>query len=624
MLVARLAQMQVGSRGRLDSGYPGSGSGSELLAAPRGSIYTSDGVLLARDVHCFRLCVHYSHLCGGQVIGSVEPAVRAAETYGGVEGAAVSLLREADWRERVCRMTGASLQELDRRAGETIRRVERICEAVRKRTGRRDLRIAEQEQFHPVVGEILPEVAVLVRTQPEEFPGLKVTHRIRRVYSSGDLAPHVVGHCGALSPERWRRLLDGGRAWTSAMPVSEVGRRYCQDDFAGTAGVELSCEDLLRGRRGYLERYLVFHPLSVERRVITVSPEPGLDLCLTLRSDFQRAVNDALAWASRQPSLDFSAGALVILDARTGAVLAAGTYPSYNLETFQADFARLSTDQRSPLLFRPTQAALLTGSVFKLMTAVVALEEGKITPSTPFTCARGVRFQSRWFSCPGSHGTVDLLPAIEVSCNSYFFQVAALLEGTAMARWAHAFGLGVPTGVDLPFEKVGRIPEPGSLLARLNLAIGQGEMLCTPLQVARMCAAIANGGTLVQPHFMERVVGPDGEAARGFEPRQQAIAVRPETLHVVREGMHRVVVGPGGTARAAGLDRFDAAGKTGTAELGAGRPNHAWFAGFAPYENPKIAFAVVSERTSGHGGSHAVPIAAKALETIWPQVERMP
>jgi penicillin-binding protein 2 len=624
ILIARLAQMQIGWRGRLEGGSPAGGSGGELLDGPRGAIYTSDGVLLARDVHVFGLAVHYSHLRAAQVVARAEPVLRAVEAYAGLEGSGTGLLRGADWRQRVSRLTGTSVGELDLKAADVVARVERIWRAVRERTGRRDLRIVEQDQFHPVVDEVSPEVAVFVRTEPDRFPGLKVTHRAQRVYFNGDLAPHVVGRCGALSPERWEQLVESGRAWNASMPVSEAGGLYCKEDVAGTTGVELSYEGLLCGRRGYVERYLLFHPLRVERRAITVPPESGQDIYLTLRADFQRAANDALRWAALQSAQDFSAGALVILDVRTGGVLAAATYPSYDLETFRADFERLSVDPGSPLLFRPTQAALMTGSVYKLMTAVAALEDGKITASTTFACAGGVRFQDRWFSCTATHGAVDLLPGIEESCNSYFFQVAALLDGASMARWGRAFGLGVRTGVDLPFEKAGRIPEPGSLFGRLNLAIGQGEMLCTPLQVARMCAAFANGGRLVQPHFMERVVGPGGQVARQFEPRTEAVRVSPETLRLLREGMHRTVVGRKGTARLAGLGPFDAAGKTGTAELGGGRPNHAWFAGFAPYENPKIAFAVVSERTTGHGGSHAAPIMAKALEPIWPQVERMP
>ena len=154
----------------------------------------------------------------------------------------------------------------------------------------------------------------------------------------------------------------------------------------------------------------------------------------------------------------------------------------------------------------------------------------------------------------------------------------------------------------------------------MNLSIGQGRLLCTPLQVTRMCAAFANGGMLVQPHILDCVVNEQGKVVQRFEPQQQRIEVKPETLRVVTEGMKRVV--RSGTAQDTGLSQFDAAGKTGTAEVG--DLNHAWFAGFAPFDNPKIAFVVVSERTSVYGGSGAAPILTRALKEIWPQVEKMP
>jgi len=594
LLLGRLAQMQLLWGGQDTEAYVAGPSGNRVLPAPRGTIYTSDGEVLARDVPVFDLAVHYKRL------------------------------QDEDWVPLLSRLTGRSAQELKRTAAKVRARVERIWRAVKERTDMPGLRIVEQEQFHPVVRDVPAEVAALVRTRPEAFPGIKVLTRIRREYFHGDLAPHIVGRCARISPERWRELRRQGRAWTRPMPVSEAPERYCSDDLVGATGMERACEGVLRGKKGYVEHYLLFRPLSVERRAVRVPPEPGKDIYLTIRADFQRAANEALHWAAERPDLAFERGALVILDVNTGAVLAAATYPSYDLRSFQEEFRRLRSDPMSPLLFRPAQAALPTGSVYKLITAIAGLEEGKITPSTTLHCAGGVRFQGRWFRCTGHHGDVDLRTAIERSCNSYFFQVAAMLDGASMARWGRAFGLGQRTGTDLPFEAAGSVPEPRSLFGRLNLAIGQGRLLCTPLQVAQMCAAIANGGTIIQPHFLERVVRPDGTTVRWFEPRMQTIPVHEDTLRVVREGMHRVVVGRGGTARRAGLARFDVAGKTGTAELGAGRPNHAWFAGYAPFEHPRIAFAVVSERCPGHGGSHAAPIVARALEQIWPEVERMP
>jgi len=156
----------------------------------------------------------------------------------------------------------------------------------------------------------------------------------------------------------------------------------------------------------------------------------------------------------------------------------------------------------------------------------------------------------------------------------------------------------------------------------VNLAIGQGRILCSPLQVANMVAAVANGGRLYRPHFFDYALNSDGDVVQRYEPQYRQVPVKRSTLEVVCKGLKLVV--DSGTAAGAGLARFRAAGKTGTAELGVGGLNHAWFAGYAPYDNPKIAFVVVNERTSGQGGSHAAPIMAFALEPIWDAVEWMP
>ena len=590
VLIARLGQMQIAWHGGVDHDYQVSASGDRVLETARGTIYSGDGRVLARDEPRFDLSIHYGRL------------------------------KDDDWVPVVKRLTGVSETELRERAEKIIRRVQGIWKRVKENTGLEDLRIVEQERHHPIVKDISHEVAVLVRTRPEEFSELQVTDRRHRVYPSGDIAPHIIGRCSRLSPEQWDRLRSSGQTWITDMPVSAIGRRYRMDDTIGVSGLEREYEQELRGRRGYVEHHLLFHPLRVERRARTTPPQPGHDLHLTLRADFQRAANEALQWGAEHPRLAFASGAVVFIDVTDGAVLAAATYPSYDRETYRESFEKIRCHERSPLLFRPTQAALPTGSVYKLISAVAGLEEGTITAASRYRCQGRVRFQGRWFHCTGFHRRIGLVEAIERSCNSYFFQLAAEMEGQALSDWGKRFGLGAETGVDLPFERSGQVPVPRSLFGRLNLAIGQGNLLATPLQVARAMAAIANGGRLVQPHFLAAITDRDGKVLRRFNPRSTTMKVAGESLQTVRQGMHRVVMGRGGTARRADLEKFDAAGKTGTAELGPGQPNHAWFAGFAPYDEPRIAFAVVSERTPGHGGSHAAPIVARTLRTIWAEV----
>ncbi|KPK61811.1 MAG: hypothetical protein AMK73_07675, partial [Planctomycetes bacterium SM23_32] len=572
-LVLRLAQVQVGWHERFDRDDYVRAAGSHLVETVRGGIYTRWGTPLALETPSFELGVHYAKLA------------------------------DDDWQGTVAALCGVSVQELREQAQATIARVERMEEYVRRRRGRSDIRVAERYQYHCVARDVPAEVAALVRTEPGRFPtvrvgrrdvpAVKVLERTARHYLNGGLAPHVVGELLRLSPETWEVLAEQGRTWVMGEPFSAIGRRYKMDDRIGASGVEKAAEDLLRGERGYVLNRLVFGVLSVEKASSATPPKAGHDVYLTLREDFQRAANAALERAAREETLDFKSGSLVIVDVRDGAVLAAATYPSYDLASYRDDYEHLKADPRWPFMFRPIQAALPTGSVYKVITAIAALEEGAITPSTTRTCARREVFyagrSAKTFHCTGSHGTISLLTAIEKSCNIYFYHTGLAAGGEALARWGRAFGLGRRTGVDLPYENEGQLPVPRHTYGVLNLSIGQGDLLCTPLQVACAMAAIANGGRLCRPHFLHHARNAAGEVVMEVEPEFAQVPVSGATLSTVREGMRRAV--ESGTARLAGLDPFRAAGKTGSAELGSGQPNHAWFAGYAPHDAPKIAFA---------------------------------
>jgi penicillin-binding protein 2 len=606
-LILRLAQVQIGWHERFSRDDYARAGGSHLVETVRGGIYTRWGTPLALEVPSFGLGVYYGALADG------------------------------GWKRPLAELCGIPVAELTEEAERIIRNVERIEDYVCRRQGRDDIRVAERYQYHCLVEDVPAEVAALVRAEPgrlprfedrgRSIPVVKVLEGTRRRYPNGELAPHVVGDLPRLSPEMWESLAERGCTWTMGEPFSQIGRRYKMDDRIGASGVEKACEKLLRGARGYVLNRLVFGVLSVQKESSATPPEPGHDVYLALREDFQRAANSALERAAQDEALGFKSGSLIIVDVRDGSVLAAATYPGYDLATFRDEFDRLSAEPRRPFLFRPLQAALPTGSVYKVITAIAALEEGAITPSTTRTCEGREVFRAgrsaKTFHCTGRHGTIPLLTAIEKSCNIYFYHTGLAAGGEALARWGRGFGLGRPTGVDLPYENAGQLPTPRHTYGILNLSIGQGDLLCTPLQVACAMAAIANGGRLYRPHFLHHARGAGGEVVREFEPEFARVPVSVATLSVVREGMRLAV--ESGTARRAGLDVFGAAGKTGTAELGSGQPNHAWFAGYAPFDDPRIAFAVVNERVpGGHGGSHAAPIVAFALEDIWSAIERMP
>jgi len=593
VLIVRLAQIQIAWHDALSRKDPARKRSERLLDALRGRILTRDGVVLAQDTVAFDISVHYRRL------------------------------QDHDWQQQLGELCGVPVADIRERSDRIVARVERICRAVKARKPW-VTRVVEQTQYHPVVRDVGLEVAALVRCCPERFPDFRVTQRSARVYPNGALAPHVVGQMAVLNslPRLWEDLKARDMTWTNPRPMPEAVGRYLPDDSIGVTGIEKSHEHHLRGRRGLVEKRFIFKTLRIEECSQTTVPVPGLDVYLTLRSDFQRAANEALEWAASEPALDFDRGALVIMDVRDGSILAAATYPSYDLGSYRKEYGELSRDERCPLIFRPTQAALPIGSVYKLVTATAGLEEGKIERSTVLECRGFKVFGGRPFRCTArwGHGRIDLTQAIEHSCNVYFFQVAERLSGETLGLWGRYFGLGQKTGVDIPYERAGYIPSPRSLWGTLNLCIGQGELLCTPLQVVRMVAAIANGGELVKPHFFHHAERADG-SVEAFRPESERVPASAETLRIIRTGMRKVV--QTGTARNSGLDRFQAAGKTGTAELTTDT-NHAWFAGFAPYDDPRIAFAVVNERTCGHGGSHAAPIVAEALRRVPPEAIGLP
>jgi len=691
VLLARLAQIQIGWHDRFRKEDYTHAAGSHLVETVRGGIYAHWGTPLAVEAPSFDLAVHYSQLLMAssapwrhpqvrelmdeyaRAAGSEPPAPAeplsaddadaryralwdqrlaastpdgsmdcylrrrlAGESRRDIARSALDARVTADWRAAVTSLTGASVEELTASADEIIERVERIESRVRalqqEREGRSDIRVAEKYRWHCVLRGVPAEAAAVLRTQPEVSPALlsgremvpaiQVLEGSRRRYPNGALAPHIVGELSAISPKAWDSLVEQKATWTMADPLTEAGSRYGMDDSIGIAGVEKACEGLLRGSRGYVLNHLLFGVLSIDKQALEKPPTPGRDVYLTIREDFQAAANAALERAAREPRLDFKKGALVIVDVRDGSVLAASSYPNYDLGTYRQDIKRLVADPRDPLVFRPIQAAVFPGSVFKVVTATAALEEGAITPSTEFTCEGSQAFLGRPFHCTGRHGTLSLLPAFEHSCNVYFYNVGAKAGGEAMARWARQFGLGAPTGTDLPYERPGRVVEPKSLFGVLNLAIGQEQVVCTPLQVANMVAAVANGGRLYRPHFFDYARDGEGDVVSRYEPQFVQMPLKQSTLDVLREGMRRVV--ESGTAQSAGLAKFRAAGKTGTAEVGVQSLCHAWFAGYAPCDNPKVAFAVVSEATTVHGGTGAAPIVAYALEPIWSAVEQMP
>jgi len=524
--------------------------------------------------------------------------------------------REA-WFSRVGRQLDVGEDGLRRRVDAIYDGIEREIARTRP-DGRRYTRMVRKRSAHAVREDVPFSYAAYVATRGDVFPSveyrsecfptLEIRAVSRRHYPYGDLACHVIGYMSCLGPERYGRYKEGYGG--------EYRKRYTSpDDAIGHTGIEAGHNEELRGLRG--ERRVLVNAHNQTQEVIeAVPPAPGGDVRLTIDRRIQVRAEELLG--SRK-------GSVVVLDVATGAILALANSPRYDLNTFRRadEYAALRQDKRAPFLNRAISAALPLGSIFKVVTLVAALEEGVADVDTCFECEGMYYYGSgnqqvvyRCWSKYG-HGVLDMTEATERSCNVYFFNLGRLLGPRRLVTWAERFGFGRPSGIDLSGERVSAIPPPGwaarngrnhlNIADTINLAVGQGPLLVTPLQTARMMA-IAATGRLVVPHITVD--------ARPSAP--MSLGARPRTLQIVREALIEVIEGIHGTGRSTRSDVVRFAGKTGTAQTGRANP-HGWFAGFAPYENPRIAFAVVIEDIprDAHGGDTAGPVGKQIIEFIF-------
>jgi penicillin-binding protein 2 len=442
-----------------------------------------------------------------------------------------------------------------------------------------------------------------------EHPEFDVEATHRRVYRLGSHAAHVLGYLGEARPEE----------------IAAAGLGL--GDWIGRRGVERAYDARLRGEDG--ERIVVVdsrgQPIEEQGRALG---RPGQSLRLTIDADLQQEA---------ERLLEGQVGAVVALDPRDGAIRALVSAPAFDPNLFARrlgveEWRALVDDPHHPLQNRALQSAFPPGSVFKAIVAAAAIGEGVATSGKGVYCPGFAEHYGRRFHCwkRGGHGWVDLERALEVSCDSYFYQVGRELGIDRIAAWARRFGLGSATGIDLEGERTGLVPDvawservrkhpwyPGETI---SVAIGQGALLTTPLQVAVAIAAVANGGYRVTPHLLE------GAGA----PAPQPIGLEPRILAPVRQGLWRVV-NAGGTGAAVRLPGVEVAGKTGTAQVFSHeawqdtsnlpweRRNHAWFASYAPAAAPELVLVVFVEH-GGQGSRTAAPL-AKALHAFWFRVD---
>lgn len=429
--------------------------------------------------------------------------------------------------------------------------------------------------------------------------GLVLQPAYFRFYPRGSFAAHVLGYVGRTRPLPTGPITNGEPLWT---------------ETEGRSGLELTFDEDLQGQPGQINH--LFGPDGRrEDEYLVQPPRPGHNVVTTLDLDLQDFCEDALRKHSKR-------GAFVIMDIRTGDLLALASWPLFDPHTFvpsisQEDFTALQEDPDKPLFGRAFQGLYPPASTFKVTVALAALDSGVIDANDYFSCPSSLAIGDRVFRNwnKNGEGSMNVVDAITRSCNTWFYQVGRKTGANQFLSVARRLGLGEPTGIPISGEAGGNVPEGashGGITA--NLSIGQGSLAATPLQVARMMAAIAHGESVMVPRLVKQVQDLNNTIVRSYpvEVRNQ-VSLSAASLKTVHKGMVNVVSGGNGTGRSAGIKYAQIAGKTGTGQW---RPRGedrrvAWFAGFLPADDPKYSFAALYEGDLGEtvsGGGTAAPM----------------
>ncbi len=469
---------------------------------------------------------------------------------------------------------------------------------------------------YTIYEDIDVDVISRIKERQSEFKGIEIEKEYYRLYNEGTLAAHILGGIGKISREEYERMKDSG---------------YGYNDLIGKRGVEQEYEKYLKGKDGVY---------SEEEDIKEKEPKSGDYLVLTLDSDLQRVAEESLEKTIKQiaqnggkpedkKGADADAGAVVVLDVNSGAVLACANYPSYDPTRFNADYKELIENPANPIWNRAISGGYAPGSTFKPLVALAALETGAVTKEELLTCEGVYKFYEDyqpkcwiWGSAEKNHGEINITDAIKVSCNCYFYEAGRRVGIDAINTYAKKFGLGSVTGIDLVGEEKGNISNP-DYKKRIEskkenqkwypadtiiTAIGQSYSYFTPIQLANYIATIANGGTLYKTHLLKSIRSTaDGEVIVDYKPEIMGkVDILPENLEAVKQGMYGVV----DEGSASGIFEnysIPIGGKTGTAQVGSNVSENALFVAFAPFDKPEIAVAVVIEH--GAKGANAAFVA---------------
>ncbi len=474
----------------------------------------------------------------------------------------------------------------------------------------------------PVWRDLKPETVAAFAERASTQPGADLIVMPVRQYPQGALAAHLLGFVA--------------KAQQTGGDDEDVERfYYYQPDSVGKQGVELACDEYLRGAPG--------------GKTIRVSPsgnlvedlgekkaERGCRVTLTIDASYQRIAEEALARAPLEGKE--LRGAVVVLDVRTGEVLASVSAPAFDPNIFNPGtpppvITGIFNNPASPMLNRSIGAKYAPGSTFKTITLLAGLEAGMIAPSDTWECKGSLQIGNRVFKCHGTHGVVDAMKAIRESCDVWFYQEGMKMGADVIARMAGQFGFGQSTGIDVGRDVTGFVPSPAwKRMERgerwwpadtAQLSIGQSDLLVTPLQLACAAAQFATGGVRMRPCVVKKIHTISGEIVHDAVPEVAGrLNVRAQNLEFVRRAMLGAVNESDGTAHRAAVPGLSVAGKTGTAEYDVRiegqtrRFNRAWFMGFAPYDKPQIAVAVMLEDARS-GGGVAAPVAGEIFARMF-------
>ena len=592
----------------------------DILPASRGQILDRQGAVLAVDEPCFEFCLDYHLLfawANSDPNAAFAPEVarwrerRKTELI--ASGAAGDRQQAQELYDRRVAATWRTARELVGGSGEElygiVQRIIARVEAIRASMADAAKVAQEQTWSHPIATGLEETAAVEIKAKLDGLVGASIRPSFKRRYPYGRLACHIIGTTGEVSTAEQERL---NLSPEEAAPATRIGSNYLGRDVIGKSGVERMCEATLRGRRGCQRRHRATGGILEDTPAVQGRSVP-LTLDIGLQEDLTKLFPPG------------ATGSIVVLSVPRGEVLAMVSVPTFDLNRYHQDFKSLVGDEvYFPLRHRAVSQLYPPGSTIKPLVALAALGDGFVNPDTTFNCT-GYFTESdpnHWrcwtvkHGMPG-HGPMNVYEGLKNSCNIYFYHLGQGLGAERLAYWLSLFGYSFLPGTGLLEERTGVVATSASITESRLMGIGQGPLAVTPLHVANAMAAVARG------QFLSPVLVLEG----GPPQTRRSLPLREPQREAVREGLRRVVNDPGGTGYKAFHSEeaeplgVEVCGKTGTASVATQKVDGgedrtgdmAWFAGYAPFEDPQVAIAVVVEYVEGGGALNAGPIAREAI-----------